>query len=235
MTVVDLYGHERGAGAFATGLLNAGRSPQTPVGVFARVTRPDSQAAVGTLDELPALVEQVDGGPAILIIGDVVAHSAPWRHRQSPATRFSISGGRRMTSPLQQKIKITGPSVVTANRTFDGVVIWRTADHGWSTDLADAAIVREAGSGARAARRSGRRRRRRGRRLYRAGQDRRRRRDPPGNLREQIRRDGVTIALPEHVLRLLCNVCLRRNRPHAGQRARRRIPRSGAPPAVAAN
>jgi len=31
-----------------------------------------------------------------------------------------------MTSPLQQKIKITGPSVVTANRTSDGVVIWRT-------------------------------------------------------------------------------------------------------------
>jgi uncharacterized protein DUF2849 len=49
-----------------------------------------------------------------------------------------------MTSPLQQKIKITGPSVVTANRTSDGVVIWRTGDKGWSTDLADAAIVRTA-------------------------------------------------------------------------------------------
>jgi uroporphyrin-III C-methyltransferase / precorrin-2 dehydrogenase / sirohydrochlorin ferrochelatase len=34
---------------------------------------------VGRLDELPALVENIDGGPAILIIGDVVAHSAPWR------------------------------------------------------------------------------------------------------------------------------------------------------------
>ena len=47
-----------------------------------------------------------------------------------------------MTSPLEQKIKITGPSVVTANRTADGVVIWRTGTNGWSTDLADAAIVR---------------------------------------------------------------------------------------------
>jgi len=36
---------------------------------------------VGTLDELPALIQQVDGGPAILIIGDVVAHSAPWCHQ----------------------------------------------------------------------------------------------------------------------------------------------------------
>ena len=47
-----------------------------------------------------------------------------------------------MTSPLQQKIKITGPSMVTANRTWDGVVIYRTARQGWSANLADAAIVR---------------------------------------------------------------------------------------------
>ncbi|MES1147733.1 MAG: uroporphyrinogen-III C-methyltransferase, partial [Bradyrhizobium guangdongense] len=62
-----------------SGLLAAGRSPQTPVGFFARVTRPDAQAVVGRLEELPALVDKIDGGPAILIIGDVVAHSAPWR------------------------------------------------------------------------------------------------------------------------------------------------------------
>jgi Protein of unknown function (DUF2849) len=49
-----------------------------------------------------------------------------------------------MTSPLQQKIKITGPSIVTANRTWDGVVIYRTAAKGWSTDISDAAIVRTA-------------------------------------------------------------------------------------------
>lgn len=47
-----------------------------------------------------------------------------------------------MTSPLQQKIRITGPSVVTANRTWDGIVIYRTPEQGWSADLSDAAIVR---------------------------------------------------------------------------------------------
>jgi hypothetical protein len=47
-----------------------------------------------------------------------------------------------MTSPLQQKIKITGPSMVTANRAADGIVIYRTAQQGWSADLSDAAIVR---------------------------------------------------------------------------------------------
>ena len=100
-----------------------------------------------------------------------------------------------MTSPLQQKIKITGPSVVTANRTWDGIVIWRTAG-GWSADLADAAVVRDADA-ARAL-------------LTEAVAD-----DvgaigayiapvvlddagkiEPGNLREEIRHHGVTIELP---------------------------------------
>ena len=48
-----------------------------------------------------------------------------------------------MTSPLEQKkIKIAGPSVVTANRTWDGLVIYRTARHEWSAKLSEAAIVR---------------------------------------------------------------------------------------------
>jgi uroporphyrin-III C-methyltransferase / precorrin-2 dehydrogenase / sirohydrochlorin ferrochelatase len=78
MTIV-VYMGMTAAPSIRAGLLAAGRSPQTPVGVFARVTRPDAQAAVGTLDDLPALVAKIDSGPAILIIGDVVAHSAPWR------------------------------------------------------------------------------------------------------------------------------------------------------------
>ncbi len=80
MTVV-VYMGMTAASSVRAGLLAAGRSPQTPVGVFARVTRPDAQAVVGTLGELPGLVEQIDGGPAILVIGEVVAHSAPWRHQ----------------------------------------------------------------------------------------------------------------------------------------------------------
>jgi uroporphyrin-III C-methyltransferase/precorrin-2 dehydrogenase/sirohydrochlorin ferrochelatase len=78
MTVV-VYMGMTAAPAIRAGLLAAGRSPQTPVGVFARATRPDSQAVVGALENLPALVREIDGGPAILVIGDVVAHSAPWR------------------------------------------------------------------------------------------------------------------------------------------------------------
>ena len=101
-----------------------------------------------------------------------------------------------MTSPLQQKIKITGPSMVTANRASDGVVIYRTAQQGWSATLSDAAIVRtsdeartlltEANAddvGAIGA--------------YIAPVDIRT--DgviEPGNLREQIRSNGLTIDIP---------------------------------------
>jgi hypothetical protein len=101
-----------------------------------------------------------------------------------------------MTSPLQQKIKITGPSVVTANRTWDGIVIWRTAAKGWSADLSDAAIVRTADE-ARAL-------------LAESVADdigavgpyvapveiRESGKIKPGNLREHIRSQGVTIDLP---------------------------------------
>ena len=101
-----------------------------------------------------------------------------------------------MTSPLQQKIKITGPSVVTANRTWDGIVIWRTAAKGWSAELSDAAIVRTADE-ARAL-------------LAESVADdvgaigayiapveiRDSGKIKPGNLREHIRTAGVTIDLP---------------------------------------
>ena len=78
MTVV-VYMGITAADAICSGLLAAGRSPETPVGVFARATCPNAKAVVGTLDRLPALVRRIDGGPAILVIGDVVSRSAPWR------------------------------------------------------------------------------------------------------------------------------------------------------------
>jgi len=101
-----------------------------------------------------------------------------------------------MTSPLEQKIKITGPSMVTANRTRDGVVIYRTSAKDWSTDLSDAAIVRTADE-ARAL-------------LVESVADdvgavgpyiapveiRENGKIKPGNLREHIRSQGVTIDLP---------------------------------------
>ena len=103
-----------------------------------------------------------------------------------------------MTSPLEQKIKITGPVVITANRLTDGAVVYRGRDGEWTTALAQAAVATEVPT-ARA--------------LLAAAAD-----DEitavgayiapvrldgddiaPGNLREVIRARGPTFALPVEV------------------------------------
>lgn len=100
-----------------------------------------------------------------------------------------------MTSPLQQKIKISGPVVITANRTGDGAVVYRDASGGWTTALADAAVATTAPQAAEL--------------LAAAAADDIRAVGPyiapvkrsegglvPGNLRERIRLRGPTFELP---------------------------------------
>ena len=99
-----------------------------------------------------------------------------------------------MTSPLEQKLKITGPVVVTGNRLRDGAVVYRTPDGNWSVRLDEAAVVSVAlaatellaaavaddvsAVGAYVA-------------PVRLGADGR---PQPGNLRESIRHGGPTVA-----------------------------------------
>ena len=49
-----------------------------------------------------------------------------------------------MTAPSQQKLKVHGPVVVTANRLSDGAVVYRAALGGWTTRLEAAAVVSNA-------------------------------------------------------------------------------------------
>jgi hypothetical protein len=101
-----------------------------------------------------------------------------------------------MTSPHEQKPKIKGPVVVTANRLTDGAVVYRTARGGWTTELAGAAVVTTAPAAQDL--------------LNAAVKDDVGAVGPyvapveladggvrPGNLRERIRLTGPTIALPE--------------------------------------
>jgi uroporphyrin-III C-methyltransferase/precorrin-2 dehydrogenase/sirohydrochlorin ferrochelatase len=85
-TTAVVYMGLASAAAVRDGLIAAGRDPATPAAVLARGTRPDSQAAVGSLDGLAALAAEVGEGPAILIIGDVVARSTPWQAAQIAAS-----------------------------------------------------------------------------------------------------------------------------------------------------
>jgi len=78
-TTVVVYMGLASAAAVRDGLIAAGRDGATPAAVLARGTRPDSQAAVGRLEELATLAAEVGEGPAILVIGGVAARSAPWR------------------------------------------------------------------------------------------------------------------------------------------------------------
>jgi uroporphyrin-III C-methyltransferase/precorrin-2 dehydrogenase/sirohydrochlorin ferrochelatase len=78
-TTVVVYMGLAAAPAVRNGLIAAGRDPATPAAVLARGTRPNSASAVGRLDDLASLAASAAGGPALLVIGDVVARSAPWR------------------------------------------------------------------------------------------------------------------------------------------------------------
>jgi len=102
-----------------------------------------------------------------------------------------------MTAPAEQKLRVHGPVVVTANRLTDGVVVYRAAPGGWTTQIEAAAVVSNAEDARRllaAANSEG---------LDAVG--------PyvapvqidgghikPGNLRERIRVAGPTFELPGH-------------------------------------
>lgn len=46
-----------------------------------------------------------------------------------------------MTAPQQQRLKMRGPVVVTANRLGDGVVVYLAHDGSWSTNLQHAIVT----------------------------------------------------------------------------------------------
>jgi hypothetical protein len=110
-----------------------------------------------------------------------------------------------MTSPLQQKIKIAGPVVVTANRVGDGAVIYRGWDGDWTTELGEAVVTSDpaqarglvdaaVADGLRAVD------------AYIAPVKLSRDGEVlPGHLRERIRRGGPTIDLPVAFIRSLSN------------------------------
>jgi uroporphyrin-III C-methyltransferase / precorrin-2 dehydrogenase / sirohydrochlorin ferrochelatase len=78
-TTLVVYMGLGSATAVRDGLIAAGRAAATPAAVLARGSRPDSHAAVGRLDQLSALAATAGDGPALLVVGEVVARSTPWR------------------------------------------------------------------------------------------------------------------------------------------------------------
>ena len=81
-TTLVIYMGLSATGAIHDGLIGAGRDPATPAAIIARGTLVDSKSAAGTLAELPALAAEVGDGPALLIVGAVVARSKIWQTRR---------------------------------------------------------------------------------------------------------------------------------------------------------
>jgi uroporphyrin-III C-methyltransferase / precorrin-2 dehydrogenase / sirohydrochlorin ferrochelatase len=78
-TTVVVYMGLSAAAIVRDGLIAAGRDPKTPVAVLARGTRLDSKSIVGQLVNIAAVAAQAGEGPALLVIGQVVARSDIWR------------------------------------------------------------------------------------------------------------------------------------------------------------
>lgn len=100
-----------------------------------------------------------------------------------------------MVSPLQQKLRISGPVVITANRLSDGAVVHRAASGLWSEDLNQAQILWNAEEALNALQAA------QGDALeavgpYVAPIDASESPAQPGNIREFIRASGPTFPLP---------------------------------------
>ncbi len=107
-------------------------------------------------------------------------------------------GQQAMASPLQQKLRVSGPVVITANRLSDGAVVHRTASGQWTEKLSAAAVfwtaaeaqsvLKEAQADSLAAVGP-----------YAAPIDASTAAAVPGKLREFIRTSGPTFALPRDI------------------------------------
>ncbi len=107
-------------------------------------------------------------------------------------------GKTAMVSPLQQKLRVSGPVVITANRLADGAVVHRAKTGQWTDELGAAHVfwsAAEAQSALKAAQAEG---------LeavgaYVAPINAGETATQPGNLREHIRVSGPTFALPSDI------------------------------------
>jgi uroporphyrin-III C-methyltransferase / precorrin-2 dehydrogenase / sirohydrochlorin ferrochelatase len=88
-TTVVVYMGLSAAATVRDGLIAAGRDPKTPVAVLARGTRPDVKSVVGQLENIAALAAQAGEGPALLVIGQVVARSDIWRTAIAQTQEFA--------------------------------------------------------------------------------------------------------------------------------------------------
>ncbi len=63
------------AKAIAQALLGAGKRASTPVAVVENASRPEMRTVYGTLEQMPALAARTAGGPALIVLGEVLSEA----------------------------------------------------------------------------------------------------------------------------------------------------------------
>jgi uroporphyrin-III C-methyltransferase / precorrin-2 dehydrogenase / sirohydrochlorin ferrochelatase len=71
-------------------LLDAGMSPDTPIALAESVSTADERVHFGCLAELPQLTARLQGGPALILLGEVLKEAVAGARRQ-PIRPRSIS------------------------------------------------------------------------------------------------------------------------------------------------
>jgi uroporphyrin-III C-methyltransferase len=78
------------AAAIARTLIERGRSPRTPVAIVENASLPDARVTYGALEELAALAKRVAAGPALVLLGEVLAErAAQAMHEAAPQRRVA--------------------------------------------------------------------------------------------------------------------------------------------------
>ena len=78
------------AEAIAQALLGAGKRAGTPVAIVENASLPEARAHYGTLAELPALAARLGGGPALIVLGEVLSEAL---RAAAPATARKAQAG----------------------------------------------------------------------------------------------------------------------------------------------
>ncbi len=63
------------AAAIAQALLDGGQRASTPVAIVESASLPEVRTVYGTLEVLPALAAQIGGGPALIVLGEVLSEA----------------------------------------------------------------------------------------------------------------------------------------------------------------
>jgi uroporphyrin-III C-methyltransferase len=73
---VAIYMGAGDAAAISGALMAAGKPASTPVALIENASREDSSTVMGTLAELPLLAQRLDGGAAMILLGEVFSAAA---------------------------------------------------------------------------------------------------------------------------------------------------------------